>query len=202
MKKITSILIVMIIMISSISDVYADDEKNELNQYINYIETTELYLKYKSQITGLEVLRKVNTEEGIRYTVQYSLNKSEKGNSYMVLVSDKSFNMIEALITVYEEKLVSIINLKNEVSTNVYIQPRKPVYQCTKNTCVRYGPKMDIQIAQGCSAIVGQACDVLKLIGEPILYVICKSGVWIACNVNIELKACLRYVEELTVCGL
>ena len=202
MKKIFASVMTLFILISSSISIYADNHSDVLDEYLEYVETTEYYSDYEDQILDVEVLRRVETDEGVRFTVEYILSSENGSQKFMVIIADDNFNIIDAIITIYKEDMVSIVELDSDTTSNIYIQPRKPIAQCVKSTCVRFGVKLDYESAPGCSTIVGQPCKTILLLGHPILYAICRGGVWAVCNLDLELRACLEYVDELVVCDL
>ena len=79
--------------------------------------------------------------------------------------------------------------------------PRRPIYKCIKETCTKWSKTIEYNPDYGCSYFIGRGCDVALLFGKPIIAILCKSGVWVACHLSLE-NVCVEYYEEIDVCGL
>ncbi len=206
-RYIIKLYMIACVLLSSISFVFAEENVESLtdetlDSYLKYTQNTEFYLKYEDSIEGVNVLREAETEFVTKFTVEYSLKSNDKESRSLVLVGDESFNIVDALLIIYKEEVVSVICLMDDTEMNIYIQPRKPIYQCIEYSCIKTGFKVDINPDSACSTIVGGACNVLSLIGKPLAYVLCRGGVWVACSARLDFNACVEYAEKLVVCGL
>ena len=69
-----------------------------------------------------------------------------------------------------------------------------------KDRCVKDRARVSYDPTPGCSYMVGQPCSSLKGIPKygPIMYAVCKVGVWIACNFSTT-RICTEW-EAVPVC--
>lgn len=119
----------------------------------------------------------------------------------MVIVGDDNGNILVAMIVYSDENILSSFDLIEDTKNNVYLDAKGPVYICSKYTCTKYETKIGIHNDYGCSYFVGKECNYFSLVGKPLIAIICKAEVWIACKISID-KVCTNYYEELDVCEL
>lgn len=198
MKRFLNIILSMSLMIVfAVNNVNAKDEMSE-NDFKDIVENSQYFIEYKEEIKNVDVLRKVNTEFGLRYTIQYTLN-SDDLYSTLVFVGDQDGNIIEALQVKTFDEQIFMDDLIDDYTATVHT--RGPVYKCVRYTCNQWETKIGYQPSPGCSGLVGMPCEGFRLLGHPIIAILCKVGVFVACNTTID-KVCTNYYEEIDVCSL
>ena len=202
MKKILiTLLATAVFSTSTLATISAETSIENEYSFLDLVKETEYYDDYQSEIIEIEVLREAETDLGRRFTVQYVLNSKEDTSRYLTIVGDDKGNILVAMIVYSDENIISSYDLIEEVSNNIYINAKGPVYLCSKYTCTSYKTQIGVNSESACSIVVGQQCNIFSLIGQPVAALICKAGVWIACRVTID-KVCTNYYEELDVCEL
>lgn len=198
MKNFYKIVLTISLVFTSFTNVaYANEEITE-EVFKNVVESSIYFTSYKENIESLDVLRKADTEYGVRYTIQYTL-KSVEGDSTLVFVGDQDGTILEGLeIMAINEQLI-VKDLIKDYSTTIHT--RGPVYKCIRYSCTQWETRLGYQPSPGCSGLVGAPCNVFSLFGHPIVAILCKAGVFVACNATID-KVCTNYYEEIDVCSL
>ena len=199
MKKILIVLLAFAVFSISFLTASAETIIEDEYSFLELVEETDYYSDHKEQIVKMEVLREAETDVGKRFTVQYILESEEGASKYLVIVVDDEGNILVAMIVYSDENIISSYDLIDEISNNVYLDAKGPVYIFSKYTCTDYRTVYNINNETACSRLIGMECNIFKLIGRPIAAVICKAGVWIACRVTVD-KVCENYYEELDVC--
>ncbi len=135
----------------------------------------------------------VDTELGERITISYLVENEE---NRLVFVGDKDLNFLFIGYLSNENNQQKLVEyLDDRVTTmNVppiprHIDPNCASYYCSKTeNSYYYNPQ------PGCSFVVGQACSPLLIAPVPgarILFLLCKAGVFVGCNVAKE-KVCVQ----------
>lgn len=202
MKKLVKILICSIMFLAYFFPVSAN-QFEEIGESVNFDEIVEnsiYYNEYKDTIVNKEISTKVESELDVRYTISYVLTSSDSETRNLTIIGDENGIIIEALLVYAKQEILTITDLIRNYDTNIYTA-RGPVYKCSKYTCTSWSTSISYNPSLGCSAIVGQSCNIANLFGRPIVAIICKAGVWAACNLSVD-KMCTNYYEELDVCGL
>ncbi|MFZ1236013.1 MAG: hypothetical protein WAR39_03265 [Prevotella sp.] len=201
-KRIFSVILIITLSFTSFIPISAKTSISSENEFKEIVEKSKYYKDYADEVVQYDVLRKVETDEGTRFTIEYNLKTEE--DEYvrnLVFIGDENGEFLEVLLTIGKDDLLSAVDLIRKYTTNVHIETKGRVYQCTKYTCKAWTYKPNYSPQQGCSAVVGQPCNALALYGKPIAAIICKVGVWAACNISID-KVCTSYYETLDVCEL
>lgn len=202
MKKIVIILMSTVFMFLNLN-VFAEENYQSKDTTINLLShfnknvyNSEYYFEYKDRVESINVNTMAETDEGIRYTISFKLSSEEEIETSLVFVGDENGEIILVDLILQTEDLFSIDSLMEGYSTT--ISTRKPIELCDNFVCTKTGVKYVHNGA--CSFIVGQACNGLSVIGNPIKKYLCKFGVVILCG--LQTNACLEFTAYSDVCTL
>lgn len=195
MKKIITIVLSFLILFSISVPIGAESEVS-LEDFAYIVENTDYYKDYSDSVLERDVFKEVEIEEGIRYTIRYVL----EDDRYLVFVGDENGNVLEALLTLTTDKLISVTSLVSDKTSNLHA--RGPVYECVTVKCDKWERDYSFDPQPACSATVGQPCsDLSVILGMPFAWLICKAGVYIACGIVYE-NVCTHYYEEWDICEI
>ena len=184
-----------------------EDTNAKEKDFQKIVEKSIYYDSFSNKIDSITVLTSSETEEGIRYTIDYVLVEDETGTeSHLVFVGDEEINIIESVKIELLENGIFIDDLMKKYKINYYLPNsiKGPVGYCYTYTCDSWSYSPSYINNAGCSQLVGQACNAIStggLINSTIKTLLCKAGVWIACNVSID-KYCTHYDEYEYFCEL
>lgn len=200
MKKLLVSLLALFMFINT-TPIFAQNTSNynpvDISEsFKESVYNSQYYIKYQDRIESQVVDKVVETEEGIRYTLSFQLVSEPDEYNNLVFVGDENGKIMMAALITQSSELITILSLIDEFTTN--ISSRKPIELCDNYVCTKKGIKYVNNGA--CNAIVGSACNVLDITGNPIWKYICKGGVVIACG--LQTNACLEYSYSSDVCTL
>ena len=201
-KRIFSVILIITLSLTSFIPISAKTSISSENEFKEIVEKSKYYKDYADEVIQYDVLRKVETDEGTRFTIEYNLKTEE--DEYvrnLVFIGDENGEFLEVLLTIGKDDLLSVNDLIKQHKTNIYIETIGRVYQCIKYTCKSWSYDVSYQSSPGCTAIVGKPCEIFSLMKKKIVAAICKSGVWAACHFNVD-KVCTGYYETFDVCDL
>jgi hypothetical protein len=181
----------------------AEEIINNENCFSATISSSSYYKEYESEIKEKVVDRTSQTDDGEKRTVSYSLAPDKNTSRALVFIGNESNEIIDVLLILDGEDSLQAIDLIDYTNTKIhYGTARERVYQCEKSVCTAFSYQASIDYNDsGCSLFVGQSCNVASLFGHPILAILCKGGVWIACHTSVD-KVCTQYYTYLDVCSL
>ena len=198
-KKIIICLLSLTMLIVSFLPIMAE-ENCSLEDFNKTIENTEYYEEYKNSIIERDVFVEADTDEGKRFTTRYVLSCEDNEKKYLIFIGDIDGNIIEVLLILNTDELISMSSLLDKKTTNIHT--RGPVYECVTIRCDKWKTDYNFDPQPGCSTIVGQPCnDLAIIIGKPWAKLVCKLGVFIACSITSE-KVCTHYYEDWDICDL
>ena len=201
-KRIFSVILIITLSFTSFIPISAKTSISSENEFKEIVEKSKYYKDYADEVIQYDVLRKVETDEGTRFTIEYNLKTEE--DEYvrnLVFIGDENGEFLEVLLTIGKDDLLSVKDLIKQHKTNIYIETIGRVYQCIKYTCKSWSYDISYHSSPGCTGIVGKPCDILSLMKKKIVAAICKSGVWAACHFSVD-KVCTGYYETFDVCDL
>lgn len=201
-KRIFSVILIITLSLTSFIPISAKTSISSENEFKEIVEKSKYYKDYADEVIQYDVLRKVETDEGTRFTIEYNLKTEE--DEYvrnLVFIGDENGEFLEVLLTIGKDDLLSVNDLIKQHKTNIYIETIGRVYQCIKYTCKSWSYDVSYQSSPGCTAIVGKPCEIFSLMKKKIVAAICKSGVLAACHFSVD-KVCTGYYETFDVCDL
>ena len=203
MKKITLSLLTLFILITSNLNLFAEEEKLT---FLDVVKQNENYKEYFDQISGLEVNKEVETDEGVRKTISFILAAdSEDVSRKLIFIGNEEDEIIYELILIQTDSNYSLIDLNegrtNSINFTANSGARGAVYQCSKYTCNKWKTTYSLSVESGCPFYIGEPCNTLSLLGTEVFVYLCKAGVFIACHISRG-RGCTNYYEELSICSI
>lgn len=177
-KRIFSVILIITLSLTSFIPISAKTSISSENEFKEIVEKSKYYKDYADEVIQYDVLRKVETDEGTRFTIEYNLKTEE--DEYvrnLVFIGDENGEFLEVLLTIGKDDLLSVNDLIKQHKTNIYIETIGRVYQYIKYTCKSWSYDVSYQSSPGCTAIVGKPCEIFSLMKKKIVAAICKSGV-------------------------
>ena len=201
MKKIKEIILLLFVIIVSLNFPVLAEETDNLEVALNTVKESTYFRDYENSINSMDILRESETESGIRYTVRFLLDEESEEHTLIFVLND-NFNIIEALeIEFLEDRMIAVDLQKNYVNeVSLPNSSRVMVRECAEYSCAKWS-YISYSRDNACSFIVGQNCSLALLLGKPIAYVLCKAGVFVACNFSIG-KVCKEYNYRWVLCPM
>lgn len=203
-KKLASFILIISLLIQSTSNfnIVMAEEDVSIETFTISVETSDYYDQYEERIIDKLVSKKIDTEYGVRYSLFYSLtpiNNDLNVETSLVFIGNEDGEIIEAFVLNSTNDVLTIENLLEDNITNLNMA-RGPVAQCVRTVCTNYKTEYGVNYDGFCSATIGTAC--FAAIGYPVLALVCRAGVVIACTGITEENVCTRTYDEIYACAL
>lgn len=170
---------------------------NTDNKFIEIVEESNYYKNNETIVLAEGKENSVNTEEGIKYTAVYEIDVEGTTKANLIFIGDENYKILNIYKVNYYEDRLSIIDLKEDVVSTMN-SARGPVRECLEQVCASQAPVINYDSA--CRKIVGSSCP--QIAGMPIIYLLCKASVAIACTDAEVGYMCVYTVDQFVACPL
>lgn len=146
---------------------------------------TDSYKSYENEIKSIQA-ETINVNRQI--VISYILNQTDTSIENLVFIGNEELDFEAILYIDSSLENTTLKDLLNNVRTRAHLG------YCTEKKCTRSEAIPYRNPQPGCSAYLGAPCSQAMAIpvGDPIIYIICKLGVAVSCNMQVNIK-CTRY---------
>jgi len=181
LKTLLSMISALSLLFVTTTQSFATDENNEnkLSDFKGIIMNTEEYKNYSDQIKSIYA---ETVNENGQVTVVYALDNEATSKHTLLFTGNSDLELEQILDVTITDENITVQDLLNKAQTRAHLGYCTK-HTCTKTTYISYNPGK-------CSSILGDACSKLTLVPNYGYYLslLCRGGVWAACNLDINKK--------------